>query len=51
MAYAQDATRTDRQVRSGRIHALPVRLDTLAAYLVFASSIGFATACVLGLIP
>jgi hypothetical protein len=29
---------------------LPAGLDTLFAYLVFASAIGFAAACVLGLI-
>jgi len=51
MAYAQDVTGTERQARSTRIAAMPVRFETLAAYLVFASSIGFAAACVLGLIP
>jgi hypothetical protein len=51
MAYAQHVTRAERRARTRRIPALPAGLDGLVAYLVFATSVGFAAACVLGLIP
>jgi hypothetical protein len=51
MAYVQDAIMVERQARSRKVGAGSAGIDTIVACSVFFSSIGFATAIVLKLIP